>query len=394
MVLDMATAVVARSRIRQMLAAARHEIPDGWALDRRAPDHRSAAAIAGSVLPIGGAKGYGLALLVELLCSALRTESRAFGITYENVVKRPSGIGHFFLAIDPEGFGGAAAFGAGHSISRPRSRRAGRSRGVAAPRLPGRRAKKEQAERKAHGIPIAANLKAALKQIGGHPGEHTADKAGNLRTERKPDRRRKRHGGNHDVLYPSQLCGFACCGQLSLIALLAGPSSAQAKDPIEVGSVAALTGYLAAYDANFLNGLKLAVSVINKNGGADGHPINLHILDGASNATTGATATNQLLNQYNVVGMLNGASSATSVAIHPLLAEAKVPMITLSQLPPDHDWAFLSTTAFSRVMELELQFTTKHLKAKRIGIIYNLTPAAQSATKLLTSSRPNGASRS
>ena len=33
--------------------------------------------------------------------------------------------------------------------------------------------------------------------------------------------------------------------------------------------------------------------------------------------------------------MLNGASSATSVAIQPLLAEAEVPMIILSQLPPD-----------------------------------------------------------
>ncbi len=190
-----------------------------------------------------------------------------------------------------------------------------------------------------------------------------------------------------------KLCGFACLPAF-LIALLAGPSSAQAKDPIDVGSVAALTGYLAAYDANFLNGLKLAVSILNKDGGADGHPIDLHVLDGASNATTGATATNQLLNQYSASAMLNGASSATTVAIHPLLAEAKVPVVTLSQLPPEHDWAFLSTTAFSRVMDLELQFTTKYLKAKRIGIIYNLTPAAQSATKLLQGSRPNGASRS
>ena len=113
--------------------------------------------------------------------------------------------------------------------------------------------------------------------------------------------------------------------------------------------MAALTGYLAAYDGEFLNGLKLAVKVINGKGGADGHPLNLHILDGASNATTGATVTNQLLNQYNVSIMLNGASSATSVAIHPMVADAKVPIIILSQLPPDAKWAFLSTTAFSRV---------------------------------------------
>ena len=173
-----------------------------------------------------------------------------------------------------------------------------------------------------------------------------------------------------------------------LAASLVSPQAASAKDPIEVGSVAALTGYLAGYDGEFLNGLKLAVKVINDEGGADGHQLDLHILDGASSATTGATATNQLLNQYNVGVMLNGASSAISVAIQPLVADAKVPMIILSQLPPDPKWAFLSTTAFSRVTELELQFATKYLKAKTIGIIYNQTPAAQSATKNLTELAP------
>jgi branched-chain amino acid transport system substrate-binding protein len=166
------------------------------------------------------------------------------------------------------------------------------------------------------------------------------------------------------------------------------PREAAAKDAIEVGSVAALSGYLANYDGEFLNGLKLAVKVVNEQGGADGHPINLHILDGASNATTGVTVTNQLLNQYGVTVMLNGASSATSLAIHPIAADAKVPMVILSQLPPEHKWAFLSTTGFARVMQLELQFTTQHLKAKKIGILYNQTPAAQGATKTLTELAP------
>jgi branched-chain amino acid transport system substrate-binding protein len=177
-------------------------------------------------------------------------------------------------------------------------------------------------------------------------------------------------------------------GSAGALAGLAAPRLAFAKDPIEVGAVAALTGYLAGYDANFINGLKLAVSKINASGGADGHPINLRLVDGASSATTGTTATNQLLNQYGVIAMLNGASSATSMAIQPLLSDSKVPMIILSQLPPEPKWAFLSTTAFARVMELELQFTTKVIKAKRIGIIYNMTPAAQSATKLLQELAP------
>jgi branched-chain amino acid transport system substrate-binding protein len=39
-------------------------------------------------------------------------------------------------------------------------------------------------------------------------------------------------------------------------------------------------------------------------------------------------------------------------------------------------------------MQLELQFTTQHLKAKKIGILYNQTPAAQGATKTLTELAP------
>jgi branched-chain amino acid transport system substrate-binding protein len=176
---------------------------------------------------------------------------------------------------------------------------------------------------------------------------------------------------------------------IALGAFAATSALAQAKkNPIEVGTVAALTGYLAGYDGEFLNGLKLAAKVANEKGGADGHPISLHIADGASNATNGVTVTNQLLNQFNVSVMLNGASSATSVAVHSINADAKVPMVILSQLPPDPKWAFLSTTAFSRVMDLELQFVTKHLKVKKIGILYNLTPAAQSATKTLQELAP------
>ena len=165
MVLDMATATVARSRIRQMLARGETVIPSGWALDARGdPTTDAAAAISGSVLPIGGAKGYGLALLVELLCSALADGEAGFGITYENVVERPSGISHFFLAIDPMGFAGldALARRAQHIATTIETSEA--VGGGPAPRLPGGRAAEEQAGRRARGIPIAPNLKAALAQ--------------------------------------------------------------------------------------------------------------------------------------------------------------------------------------------------------------------------------------
>jgi len=165
MVLDMATAMVARSRIRQMLAAGQNTIPEGWAVDADgAPTTDAAAAIAGSVLPIGGPKGFGLALLVEFLSSALADGPPGFEITYENVVKRPSSIGHFFLALNPASFAGAEPFAqrADHIAEVIETSR-GRA-GAPPPRLPGRRSDAARSAGLARGISPGPNLQAALRQ--------------------------------------------------------------------------------------------------------------------------------------------------------------------------------------------------------------------------------------
>ena len=115
-------------------------------------------------------------------------------------------------------------------------------------------------------------------------------------------------------------------------AVLAGAAApVAAKEPIEIGMAVAMTGYLANYDGQFVEGAKLAAKRANDHGGIDGHPVELHALDDASNATTGVTITNQLLNQYNVSVMLNGLSSAQNGAIEPILARAKVPQIHISE---------------------------------------------------------------
>ena len=91
--------------------------------------------------------------------------------------------------------------------------------------------------------------------------------------------------------------------------LLAASGAAFAKDPIEIGMAVALTGYLASFDGQLVEGVKLASKRLNAAGGVDGHPLNFHFLDNASNATTGVTVTNQLLNQYSVSVLINGASA-------------------------------------------------------------------------------------
>lgn len=167
-VADMATAMVARSRIRHALAAGEKSIPEGWALDPEGrPTTDPALAVKGSLLPIGGPKGYALALMVEILCSALADGAPGFQVTYENMVKRPSTISQFFLVLNPDGFAGGAPYGARVSHIAAVIGQAKPMQGAAPPRLPGDRGHAVRRRVEAEGISMSGNLRSALNNVAG-----------------------------------------------------------------------------------------------------------------------------------------------------------------------------------------------------------------------------------
>jgi LDH2 family malate/lactate/ureidoglycolate dehydrogenase len=104
-VLDMATSVVARGKI--LLAAQRGEsIPEGWAVDAAGnPTTDAHAALEGAVLPFGGAKGYGIAMMIEVLAGVLSGANVGPGVgdLYEDLDK-PQGVGSFLQLIDVAAF--------------------------------------------------------------------------------------------------------------------------------------------------------------------------------------------------------------------------------------------------------------------------------------------------
>ena len=70
-VLDMATSVVARGKIRRA-AANGESIPEGWALNKDGrPTTDAQAGYDGIVLPLGGPKGSGLSLMMEVMADRL-----------------------------------------------------------------------------------------------------------------------------------------------------------------------------------------------------------------------------------------------------------------------------------------------------------------------------------
>ena len=104
-ILDMSTSVVACGKII-MAEKAGETIPEGWAIDADGRSTTDAtAALAGAVLPFGGYKGSGLALLVDVLCGVLT--GAAFGLHIVNLYDEsdePQNVGHFFVALDPQSF--------------------------------------------------------------------------------------------------------------------------------------------------------------------------------------------------------------------------------------------------------------------------------------------------
>jgi LDH2 family malate/lactate/ureidoglycolate dehydrogenase len=99
--LDMALSVVARAKIRG--AAKRGEaIPPTWATDKDGrPTTDPKAALDGFLLPIGGHKGYGLALIVDLFAGLLSGAAYLTHVSsWADNPEAPQDLGHFFFLID------------------------------------------------------------------------------------------------------------------------------------------------------------------------------------------------------------------------------------------------------------------------------------------------------
>jgi L-2-hydroxycarboxylate dehydrogenase (NAD+) len=121
-VLDMATTVVTRGKI-EVYDRLGDELPPGWAVDRTgqpATDARSILRdmfhrVGGGVMPLGGAgelygghKGYGLAVMVDILCGVLC--GAAFGPAIADTATSSGRVSHFFGAIRIDTFRDPSAF--------------------------------------------------------------------------------------------------------------------------------------------------------------------------------------------------------------------------------------------------------------------------------------------
>ncbi|MGI6013331.1 MAG: Ldh family oxidoreductase [Oscillospiraceae bacterium] len=103
-VLDMATTVAARGKI-VLAEKERRSLPEGWALDNRGvmtTDPK--AALDGTLLPAGGPKGYGLALVADILSGLLSGGVYGPHVGSSAQTSVPQGASQCFTVIDIQKF--------------------------------------------------------------------------------------------------------------------------------------------------------------------------------------------------------------------------------------------------------------------------------------------------
>lgn len=162
-VLDMAMSVGAGGKIRHAIKTA-SPVPPGWIVDADGNDTmRGEDFIEGGALLAMGHKGYGLAVIGEVLGGALAGAAMLGGVSqWFTATDRRTGNGHFHLVIDPERFVPRAEFNQSMDRLRETLSKVPRRPGVDAILLPGEGAFRR--ERGAHdrGLSLPAEVLADL----------------------------------------------------------------------------------------------------------------------------------------------------------------------------------------------------------------------------------------
>jgi LDH2 family malate/lactate/ureidoglycolate dehydrogenase len=155
--LDMATTTVAAGRIFKAYLNGQPEIPAGWAFDRdgRPTTDTNAAFNGGMLMPLGGYKGSGLAMMVEILCSVLSGGAMSTEIGSIRFRGRKVSNSQIFIAIDTERFMPVDQFTARTERLVQMMKSAAPAPGYYEVLVAGDPEWRTEADRRANGIPIA-----------------------------------------------------------------------------------------------------------------------------------------------------------------------------------------------------------------------------------------------
>ncbi len=163
--LDMATSVSAMGRI----IALKHrgeKVPEGWAVDKNGtPTTDPDAALAGSLSPAGGPKGYGLGISIEMLAGLLPGMPTGREVLGTLDDQWRCTVGDLFIVMDPKAFPGGETLAAGVKKYLNELRASKPGTGFKQVMVPGDPEHKLREERLVSGIPHPEEVWHAAEQL-------------------------------------------------------------------------------------------------------------------------------------------------------------------------------------------------------------------------------------
>ncbi len=109
----------------------------------------------------------------------------------------------------------------------------------------------------------------------------------------------------------------------------------EASDTIRIGVNYELSGPVATYGSNTVDGIKLAVKEVNEAGGINGKMVEAIILDNKSDPAEALSVATKLMAEENIIALLGPATSGACLNVVPAAMDAGIPMMTGSATNPD-----------------------------------------------------------
>jgi branched-chain amino acid transport system substrate-binding protein len=161
---------------------------------------------------------------------------------------------------------------------------------------------------------------------------------------------------------------------LAVLGLSVIASAAQAQETIKIGLIQPLTGSVAYNGTSDVNGSKLALDEINAKGGVLGKKIELIIEDGQCRPANSVNAAEKLIQRDKVVAISGAFCSSATLAVMPVAANNKMPMITgvsssAELTEKGNRWFFRATETDALLAKSFAKILFEHLKLRKVAYI-------------------------
>jgi branched-chain amino acid transport system substrate-binding protein len=160
-------------------------------------------------------------------------------------------------------------------------------------------------------------------------------------------------------------------------ASLAGPACAA--DVYKIGVSAGLTGYAAAVDRAWRDGLEVAAEYVNGKGGIMGRKVEVIAEDNRSEPQEAVTVYRKMISSDKVDIFLSGCVSAGNFAAAQFVVRAQIPMVLCSILPPRPEqvhWAYSLLPPPRFEVEKRYDYLKNGTAIRKAGVLHDPSPYA------------------